>query len=90
MTSRDRDQDDEDVEFVTEDGQGGWSAGTFLGGLVLGAAIGVAAGMLFAPASGSTTRRKLRRRVADLRERAEEEIEDLSREARDRIAKVRG
>jgi gas vesicle protein len=90
MGHRDRDEDDEDVEFVTEDAGAGWSAGTFLGGLVLGAAIGVAAGMLFAPASGGTTRRKLRRRVADLRERAEEGLEDLGREARERIAKARG
>ena len=89
MADRHKGQGDDDVEFVVEDDRPGWSAGTFLGGLVLGAAIGVAAGMLFAPASGSVTRRRLRRRVDDLRERAEEELEDLGREARERIAKVR-
>lgn len=78
----------EEVEEMFERDSSG--AGTFVGGLVFGLAIGAAVGMLFAPASGDVTRRRLRRKAEDLRDRAEDELEDLERQARRKVAKIRG
>ncbi|PZU99897.1 MAG: gas vesicle protein [Pseudanabaena sp.] len=47
-------------------------AGKFLGGLILGTAIGAAAGILFAPKSGKETRRALKNSAQDLPRLAEE------------------
>jgi len=47
-------------------------AGKFLGGLLLGTAIGAAAGILFAPKSGKETRRSLKNSAQDLPKLAEE------------------
>lgn len=47
-------------------------AGKFLGGLLIGTAIGAAAGILFAPKSGKETRRALKNSAQDLPRLAEE------------------
>lgn len=47
-------------------------AGKFLGGLIIGTAIGTAAGILFAPRSGKETRRALQDSAQDLPKFAEE------------------
>ncbi len=47
-------------------------AGKFFGGLILGTAIGAAAGILFAPRSGKETRQVLKRSAQDLPQLAED------------------
>ena len=82
----DEELDDEPMET----GTGGRGAvGGFLGGLILGAVVGAAVGLLFAPSSGEVTRRRIQRRADQLRDRAEEGVDDFKREARRRIAKLR-
>ncbi len=58
---------------MSERGEGGAGVGPFL----LGVAIGAALGYLFAPAPGAETRRKLSRRLQDLKEVAREETDEL-------------
>jgi gas vesicle protein len=58
---------------MSERSGGGSGVGPFL----LGAAIGAALGYLFAPAPGTETRRKLSRRLQDLKELASEEADEL-------------
>jgi gas vesicle protein len=54
--------------------------GSGLGWFVLGATLGAGLALLFAPASGEETRRRLRREAGKLKERAEDVIDDLSYE----------
>lgn len=63
--------------------------GTFIGGLVVGLALGAAIGVLFAPASGAVTRRRLRRRAEDLREQAEDSLDEVGTRARRAAARFR-
>jgi len=65
---RDRD-DDREIVLVERD------SGSRLGPLVLGLALGVGLGLLFAPRSGEDTRRVLRRRWRRLRAAAEDQAE---------------
>lgn len=53
-------------------------------GLIIGAAIGTAIGMLYAPQSGKKTRALLREKADETVEKAEDIIED----ARDRAKKI--
>jgi len=82
MGFRDRDSDDR-VVFVERGG------GSGLGWFVLGAALGAGLGILFAPRSGADTRRDLGRRFDDLKERAEESLEELSEGIADGKERVR-
>ena len=59
----------------------------FAMGIAVGALLGAAAVLLFAPASGRVTRRRLQRKLEDVRERAGEEWDDLSRKARRELRK---
>jgi gas vesicle protein len=61
---------------------GGWNAGTFLAGIALGAFVGAGMALLFAPDAGWKTRRRLQRRIGDIRDRAEDKWDDLRGEAR--------
>ncbi|HEX9166994.1 MAG TPA: YtxH domain-containing protein [Gemmatimonadales bacterium] len=54
--------------------------GSGLGWFVVGAALGAGLALLFAPASGEETRRRLRREAGKLKDRAEDVIDDLSYE----------
>lgn len=78
-----RDDDDE----VYNDRAGG--AGSFIAGVLLGALAGVAIGILYAPASGQSTRRRLRRKLDNLREEATDRFDDIGRKARRRLAEIR-
>lgn len=52
--------------------------GSGLGPFLLGIVLGAVAGVLFAPARGDVTRQRLGRRVGELRELADEKIEELA------------
>jgi hypothetical protein len=78
-----RDEDDE----VYSDRAGG--AGSFIAGMLLGALAGVAVGILYAPASGQSTRRRIRRKLDHLREEAGDRFDDFGRKARRRLAEIR-
>lgn len=60
----------------------GMSGGSFAAGVALGALLGAAVALLFAPAPGDVTRGRVRRHLEDARDYAEEEFEDLSKRAR--------
>lgn len=63
----------------------GSSAGSVLVAFVLGAAAGAAVALLYAPAAGEETRRKLAEKARESRERADE----LSRQGREFIDRQR-
>jgi gas vesicle protein len=67
--------------------EGGSRAGGFAAGIAFGVLLGAAVALLFAPAQGSVTRGKLRRRLEDVREYAEDEFEDLRKKARRELRK---
>lgn len=48
------------------------STGNFITGLILGAVIGLAAGMLYAPQPGSETRELLKEKAEKVKEKAKE------------------
>lgn len=54
----------------------------FLAGVLLGAVVGAAVALLFAPEKGSRTRRRLGRRVRSLRRDAMEEMEEAGARTR--------
>jgi gas vesicle protein len=62
-------------------------------GLVVGAAVGAGVALLFAPAPGRTTRRRIRRRIANLEaeavDRTEEAGKVVRREFKDRKEALR-
>ena len=62
------------------DNNGGGSAGFFLAGLLVGAALGAVAALLFAPAPGEETRELLSQKGIELKGKAKE----LSDEAKER------
>jgi len=51
------------------------SSGIFLSGLLIGAIVGVAIGMIFAPQSGQETRELVREKVSTAKEKADELIQ---------------
>ena len=68
---------------------GGRSARSFAMGVVTGALVGAAVALLLAPAPGRVTRRRLRRRLQDARDRAEGGWERLGKRAKREIDRVR-
>ena len=62
--------------------EGGGRKGSFAAGVAVGVLLGAAVALLFAPERGSLTREKLRRRLEDVREYAEDEFDDLRKRAR--------
>lgn len=80
-------QDDDEIVYVRDDSGAGvrW----FLAGAVLGGALA----LLFAPQSGKETRRQIRRKARDLRDMAEDGLEDLGErfeEGKDRVREEAG
>ena len=63
--------------------------GGFAAGLLVGAVLGVGLGILFAPDRGNATRRRLRKRLARLRDRAEEGLETAGKRTRKELARRR-
>ncbi len=57
----------------------------FVAGLLLGAAIGVAAALLSAPQSGRRTRRKLGRAAVEIRQSSGDRWDDVAEEVRNRV-----
>lgn len=57
--------DELEIETVSEAATGHprWNTGSFLAGIVVGAALGAGVALLLAPASGEDTRRAIRKRV---------------------------
>ena len=51
--------------------------GSFLEGVLIGLVTGSVLGVLFAPRRGDITRRKIRRKVEDTRDRVSEEVENF-------------
>ena len=83
-----RDDDDDDEEFEEEEeAPRGVGAGSFAAGLALGALVGATVALLFAPATGKVTRKKLKRHLDDAKELAEDQIDELTRKARREIKK---
>lgn len=66
-----RDDEEREVIYVEREGSG-------VGPILLGALLGLAAGLLFAPQSGEETRRGLQRRLRKVRALAEEKLDELS------------
>ena len=56
--------------MLDDEDKGGREGGGFLTGLVLGAAVGAVAALLFAPASGEETRRLVRKRARAIEKKA--------------------
>jgi hypothetical protein len=73
-------------EMTTEESRGEaprrMAGGSFAAGVALGALLGAAVALLFAPASGPVTRTRVRRQLEDAREYVGDEFEDLSKRAR--------
>lgn len=67
----------------------GTGARGFLAGMLLGTALGLTVALLFAPEPGDRTRRRIGKGLRRLRDRAEEETEELRERARKRLARVR-
>jgi gas vesicle protein len=55
-----------------------------------GVAVGLVFGVLFAPASGEETRRRLSRRVNDIKDTARNTYDDISSKVTDGIDRVKG
>jgi gas vesicle protein len=60
----------------------------FLGGSLLGLAVGAVLGVLFAPAKGERTRRQLARKAEEIGERATGVVAETAREALDRVRRI--
>jgi gas vesicle protein len=83
-------EDEQDEETEEAETSGGMGAGGFAAGLAVGALLGAAVALMFAPASGQITRRRIRRKLEDAKEYAAGELEDLSERARKEIKKHAG
>ncbi|OGC47940.1 hypothetical protein A2886_01640 [candidate division WWE3 bacterium RIFCSPHIGHO2_01_FULL_42_13] len=58
-------------------------SGGFTNGLLIGALVGAALGLLYAPATGDKTRKKVKKAAAELSERGQKAWEDVSDLAED-------
>jgi gas vesicle protein len=67
----------------------GRGLGGFAAGVLVGAVLGVGLGLLFAPERGDATRRRLRKRLARLRERAEGGLETAGKRTRKELDRRR-
>jgi gas vesicle protein len=67
----------------------GSGLGGFGAGMLVGAVLGIGLGILFAPERGMATRRQLRKRLAQLRERAGDGVELAGKRTRKELARRR-
>jgi gas vesicle protein len=65
------------------------SRGDFLTGLLVGGILGLAAGILFAPASGDETRDVIRHRAGETADRVRGSAQDVGDRLRDGMTRVR-
>jgi hypothetical protein len=79
---RDDERDEPDMLEDTPPA-GGHGGASFFAGFALGALLGVGAALLFAPARGAVTRKKLRRKLRSLKSEAADRIGD-ARDAAER------
>ena len=63
--------------------------GAFVGGALLGGALGAVLGLLMAPRSGTETRHQLAEGIADIREKSAKMVEDVSDSTGGRFGNVR-
>lgn len=66
------------------------SGGEFAIGLLIGAAVGLAVGFLYAPRPGVETRAMLKERTEQLREKASEVAEKVKEKAHTKIEEMKG
>ena len=85
-----KDDEDESPEEVAEEPRAAARSAQFAAGLAVGALLGAAVALLFAPAAGHVTRGRLRRKLDQVRDKAGEEWDDLSRRARREIRRRMG
>lgn len=57
-------------------------------GILAGAAIGAAVGLLFAPAKGKDTRKKIKNNANDLKSKAESELNKITSTAKEKYSEV--
>jgi gas vesicle protein len=65
------------------------STSGFLLGLLTGAAIGAALGILYAPDKGEVTRKKIRRKADKIKEDFDEKFEDVKNYVNDAIGDIK-
>jgi hypothetical protein len=82
--------DDGPADDLVDDTEGANGSGLgFLVGFVVGALVGAGTALLFAPARGDVTRRRIGRRVRRLREGAADRIEEVRGGAERELRRVR-
>ena len=79
------DEDEELEDTAEETDMDSPRLGGFAAGLALGVLVGAGVALLFAPASGDVTRRRLRRKLDHARELASDGLDDLRRRAKREI-----
>jgi hypothetical protein len=82
----DEDLSEDDVEEYVSARSG---IGLFAAGLLLGLVVGAGSVWLSAPAAGQVTRRRVKRRLRDLRDDARDHIDDWRDEARRGLSRQR-
>ena len=63
------------------------SVGKFLGGFVVGAALGAVAGLLLAPKSGAETREMLSDTAKDVMEKTDKTVKEIQSKAKEKYKK---
>ncbi len=79
--------DEQNIVYVEDEAGHVWSS--ILAGVVIGALVGGALALLFAPKAGTQVRADLEGAVDDLRDRAEQAIDELQTSASDLVARSR-